>query len=122
MGFQVLLIEDDVEVTNSLVDLLALEGFSARCSQNGVDALHLLSCGDLPQVILVDNMMPLMNGVEFRRAQLNDPRLALIPTYMISGGAVPVDPVLMFSGELRKPMQICELIELVAKHCSSPLK
>lgn len=81
---RILIIEDDLDIADALTDVLTDVGHEVRHAQNGKEALVLLTVGDLPQLILLDLMMPLMNGPEFREAQLRDPRLSKIPVILIS--------------------------------------
>lgn len=84
----ILLVEDDVDLRDSLVDVLEARGFHVRTASNGRAALEALQRDDeLPSVILLDLMMPVMNGWEFRYEQLSDPRLATIPTVIMSAVA-----------------------------------
>jgi CheY-like chemotaxis protein len=80
----VLLIEDDHDLGSVLTEVLEHRGFTVRAARNGAEALEVLREPDLPSVILLDLMMPVMNGWEFRYQQLSDPRLADIPTVIMS--------------------------------------
>jgi CheY-like chemotaxis protein len=83
----VLLIEDDADLRESLAEVLANKGYEVKTAIHGEAALEALREGDLPSVILLDLMMPVMNGWEFRLQQLSDPRLAAIPTVIMSAVA-----------------------------------
>ncbi len=71
-----------------MAELLGLEGFQVSCASNGREGLELLeSSPELPGLILLDLMMPEMDGYEFREAQLRDPRLAGIPVLIMTAGS-----------------------------------
>src|SRR5437879_4549846 len=65
----VLIVEDDADLREMMAQLLLLEGFTAQAVGNGREALEYLRRGDAPQLILLDLMMPVMDGWEFRREQ-----------------------------------------------------
>jgi len=82
----VLLVEDEPAIALSLGDALREEGLAVATAQNGLEALQLLRNGLRPSVILLDLMMPVMDGASFREAQRRDPRLAAIPVVVLSAG------------------------------------
>jgi CheY-like chemotaxis protein len=74
----VLVVEDHADLREMLAVLLETEGFAVETATNGVEALHVLERGR-PGLILLDLMMPVMSGDEFRRRQLADPRYRDVP-------------------------------------------
>src|SRR5438067_1769607 len=80
----VLIIEDDADLRDMMAQLLSLEGFQSVAVSNGREALDYLGQGVLPDVILLDLMMPVMDGWEFRRKQQADRALADIPVVVLS--------------------------------------
>jgi CheY-like chemotaxis protein len=111
----ILIIEDDDGVGMSLAALLRDEGYSVEIATGGRAALARLRRDPLPSLILLDLMMPDMDGVEFRSHQLADARLATIPVVVIS--ARP--DIARQARELRiddyfaKPMNFEELLHVV---------
>jgi CheY-like chemotaxis protein len=82
----ILIVEDDVEIRGELADLLRDEGHSVEESGDGAAALGWLEhTAHLPQLILLDLMMPVMDGWEFRKRQKRDERLSRIPVVIMSG-------------------------------------
>jgi CheY-like chemotaxis protein len=79
-----LLVEDDVDVRAAMQALLRLEGFKLLTAADGAEALDLLRRVESPCLILLDFSMPGINGRDFRRQQMKDPRLAAIPTVLFS--------------------------------------
>ncbi|MFO0581640.1 MAG: response regulator [Anaeromyxobacter sp.] len=84
---RVLLVEDDPDIRESLSEALRYEGYEVELAWHGREALARLARDPLPDVILLDLMMPVMNGWEFREAQLEDAALADIPVVVISAQA-----------------------------------
>ena len=84
---RILIADDDADLRESLRLLLELHGHSVSEARNGREALHELDSTALPCVIVLDLMMPVMDGWQFRKAQLQNPALASIPVLVIS--AVP---------------------------------
>jgi CheY-like chemotaxis protein len=113
----VLIVEDDVDLREMMAQLLAIEGFGAATASNGREALDYLARGDRPGVILLDLMMPVMNGWEFRREQKLKPELADVPVIVLSAldprRADDVDAVAF----LKKPLDFDRLLQLVRQHC-----
>ncbi len=77
---EILIVEDCKDIQLLLARLLQNAGYSVTCASNGFEALELLQAADdTPAVILLDLMMPKMDGYQFRIEQEKDPRLASIP-------------------------------------------
>ena len=84
---RVLLVDDDSSSTEALCELLKLAGHDVVCADNGREALDKLHEGHREGdygVILLDLMMPVMNGYEFREEQLKDPTIASIPIIVVT--------------------------------------
>lgn len=111
----VLVIEDDLSTREVLSLLLRDEGFDVATAGDGLAALERLRHGEHPDLILLDLMMPIMDGWQFRREQLCDPRLADIPVIVCS--AVGRDSQradgLQALAYLGKPVDPSELIAVV---------
>src|SRR6185436_19724926 len=80
----VLVVEDDEGLRDMMAQLLTLEGFQTATVANGQEALAYLHTSSRPEVILLDLMMPVMDGWEFRRHQQADPDLAGVPVIVLS--------------------------------------
>src|SRR5690242_12282079 len=81
----VLVVDDDREIRSALAEVLEDSEYEVLQAANGLEALeHLGRCELPPFLILLDVMMPKMNGWEFRREQLTRPALAAIPVVVIS--------------------------------------
>ena len=111
---EILLIEDDFDLADAIVEVLQTEDYRVSYEPNGRAALDRLAKDQLPDLILLDLMMPKMNGWEFRTAQLSDRRLARIPVIVLSATGErsrPIDAKMV----LRKPVSIEELLSAVGK-------
>ena len=115
----VLLVEDDLGIRETIAELLSEEGYGVTCAANGAEALAVLAHGGAPAVILLDLMMPVMNGWEFRSAIRNDPRLAHIPVIVLSAGlaADQRSSTLEAAAFLPKPIEDGKLLDAVERCC-----
>ena len=117
---KILLVEDDIEIRECLTEFLRDEGYTVDAAENGSAALTRLRSGKtLPSLILLDLMMPVMDGFQFREAQLLDQDLAGIPTAMLSAHGQVHDKVrhLGLADVLRKPIELDDLLRIVGMHC-----
>lgn len=81
----VLIVEDSFDLQMLLDSVLRREGYNVKCAGSGKEALETLSkMADLPNVILLDLMMEDMDGHDFRKAQLQDSRIAKIPVILMT--------------------------------------
>ena len=89
----VLLVEDDIDVREAVADTLDEAGYRVSPARNGQEALDMLRSGAVqPRVILLDLMMPVMDGWQFREEQLRDPALASIPVVALSAHVCATEP------------------------------
>jgi CheY-like chemotaxis protein len=114
-GIGVLVVEDDLDIRLTLTEVLAEAGFRACEAANGEEALRLLHDGARPDVILLDLMMPVMNGWQFRSEQLREPELAAIPVVVCSASrhARRDAEQLQARAFIPKPVDIDRLVEVV---------
>jgi PAS domain S-box-containing protein len=112
---KILIVEDDRDVVDALSELLKTHGYEVESALNGREALDLLHHGKRPGLILLDLMMPVMDGMQFREAQTADRNLADIPVVVMS--AHPKGKEIMRSiraqGYLKKPVEIGAILETV---------
>lgn len=112
----ILVIEDDLEIRNALVDILAAEGYAVQSATNGQEGLDLLRNGTRrPNVIILDLMMPVMDGWIFRNHQLQDPELSKIPVLVITadGNAQAKAKAMNALAGIRKPIDLDLLLEAI---------
>jgi len=115
----ILVVEDDAATRDAVALVLEDEGYSVTGVANGQEALHHLRRTPLPNLIVLDLMMPVMNGWEFRKQQTQDPALKAIPVLVISAdGAVSQTAAALGAKDyLRKPIDLDLLLEAVQRCC-----
>jgi CheY-like chemotaxis protein len=113
----VLIIEDDEAIRETLAELLQMEQFEIMLATNGEDGLNMLRQEKKPDVILLDLMMPIKDGFQFRAEQMNDPGIASIPVIVMSADAQIQQKADRIGGVefLRKPPDLEEVIETVQR-------
>lgn len=120
----ILIVEDDPDVRASLVEVLEDEGYRVETAGDGAEALNYLrgANADLPRLILLDMMMPRMDGFQFRAEQSSDMVLSRIPVAVVTADdqAGRKASALGVNGYLRKPVQLLDLLALVEKLAGLP--
>jgi CheY-like chemotaxis protein len=118
----ILIVDDARDIRLLLRVRLQKVGYTVADAANGQEALeHLAATTDRPCLILLDLMMPVMNGWEFRARQLADPALATIPVVVLSA-APPSDAAteaLHAVAVLKKPPDIAAVLTLAARYCTA---
>lgn len=118
----ILLVEDDIDIRIDLADLLRSEGYEVATVANGQEALDWLRLhANEACLILLDLMMPVMNGWDFRARQLEEPELIGIPVVLLSGAGDVARhaSALKTAGYLIKPLRLDSLLRLVSRLCGS---
>lgn len=116
----ILIVEDDSDLRDMMSQLLTLEGYEPASAANGREALEYLREGHAPELILLDLMMPIMDGWEFRREQERDPDLARVPVVVLSALDEQRAGDLRALAFLKKPLDFDRLLSLVRQYCSKP--
>ena len=115
----VFIVEDDPDTREMLGKFLELEGFHVETAANGRQALDRLSSGLKASVIVLDLMMPIMDGWQFREEQRKIPAVASIPVVTVTadgdarGKAASIQAV----GYIAKPISIDTLLDEVERIC-----
>ncbi len=119
----ILIVDDDPGVLEVLETLLSEEGYPVATAWNGREALSYLARGEAPSLILLDIMMPVMDGYAFRAAQRANPLLSAIPVVVLSAGERSERITAMSpAAYLKKPFDVDALLALVTKYCGEPPK
>ena len=112
----ILIVEDNVSIREEIVELLEEEGYLAKGIENGQEAMkYLKTTNTLPTLILLDLMMPIMNGWQFRIEQEQDLRLSKIPVIVVTadGHAEQKAAKMNATGWLKKPIDIDTLLKTI---------
>ena len=116
----VLVVDDELGVRESLRLYFEQLGVGTICAGNGDDALYILRTAERPPgLIVLDIMMPEMDGWEFRQRQRQDPKLAAIPVVVVTAlnDASAITQRLGAVATLRKPIELEQLSALVERYC-----
>ncbi len=113
----VLVVDDESDIRQAVAEVLSFEGYQVMVAGDGAEALAKARAYR-PRLVLLDLMMPRMNGWEFRRAQKRDPEVSGIPVVVLSAlGAESVDA----EGYVGKPFDVDELVSAVRRYVSPPV-
>jgi CheY-like chemotaxis protein len=119
---RVLLVEDDEFIRQEISEALQDEGYEVQSAGHGKEALTLLEQGLIPSVVLLDLMMPVMNGWEFLKVFKRDGANAEIPVVILSAFA---DRATIIGGDairvLRKPINLSVLFNVLGEQVANKL-
>ena len=117
----VLIVDDDADIRGAVLETLEDEGYLVLSARNGKEALELLrSLPVQPGLILLDMMMPVMDGLGFRAEQLNDPSIAEIPVVVMTADShvAMKAATLQAAAFLKKPVELEELFAVAKQFCT----
>ncbi len=120
----ILVVDDDVDIRETISMILEDEGYQVACAANGREALDYLRTHGKPDLILLDLMMPVMDGAEFCARKRLDPSLSQIPVVIVtaSGQAREHATALNASDLIYKPLALDTLLEKVHACAAPPLR
>jgi CheY-like chemotaxis protein len=113
----VAIIEDDSEFRSMLRELLEEQQYRVVAVSNGAEALETLRGDVLPNVILLDVSMPVMDGFDFLRLRNEDPRLAAVPVVLVTNAKPHERPTIGVNDVVRKPIDIDEILFAIKRYC-----
>jgi PAS domain S-box-containing protein len=120
----VLLVEDDDDIRTCVAELLRTEGYQVLCAANGEEGLkQLAAVAPPPDVIVLDLMMPVLDGLGFSAAQQKRPEWSQIPVVVLSGDGVGDErrrAAIPRASFLKKPVDVNVLLKLVDQLCNRP--
>jgi CheY-like chemotaxis protein len=117
---RVLVVDDDTEIRETIIEVLEEAGYVAVGAADGAEALaQLRDPADRWCVVLLDLMMPNMDGWTFRAEQLQDPVLSPIPVVIVSATSEVEQTAgeLQVAGHVTKPLRLAHLVQIVDKFC-----
>lgn len=122
MTAMILLVDDDEDIRDALSSLLSDEGYRVECVANGREALAFLSESQSPpRLILLDWMMPVMDGQSFLAVQEQTPSIASIPVVVISAAGKGRLSDIRDRLVLPKPLDLRQLLAVVRNACAASL-
>ena len=114
----ILIVEDDTEIRESLQELLELDGYKVFTANNGQEAIDSLQSMPHPCLILLDMMMPVMNGWAFLEHRRSHDLLAIIPVIIVSAATETRLSGLETQGIVKKPIDLDVLLKWIKQYCT----
>jgi CheY-like chemotaxis protein len=113
----ILIIEDDQDILMALSSFLEVEGYAVRTAENGFEAMELLKDGKMPNLILLDMKMPVMNGWQFAIEFLaKHDHLSPIVVMTAAADAKQRAEDISAIGWIAKPFELEELLRVIKKY------
>jgi CheY-like chemotaxis protein len=118
----ILIVEDDHDVAQSVAEVLEASGYGTGIAANGLEALDYLQTHTQTDLILLDMMMPVMDGWQFREEQRKLPAFDSIPVVIVTadGNARGKAEAIQAAGLVSKPVTIDGLLNEVERICGIP--
>lgn len=113
----VMIIEDDDDIRDLMRTMLEAEGYHVVTAVNGADAFQLLSQVPKPCMILLDMMMPVMDGWTFSEEIKKNSKYSSIPLLVVTAFAEQITSKENFYGVVKKPLRFDLLLDLIRHHC-----
>lgn len=113
----IFIIEDEPAICELLTRVLSLEGYDTVVAHNGAQALEMLKTMEPPSLILLDVVMPEMNGTEFLKKIQADHMLVTIPVAIVSAYGAPQDTPKQAKTFIKKPIDIDALLKFIKEWC-----
>jgi CheY-like chemotaxis protein len=119
-GPHILVVEDDEDTREAMVALLQMKGYYAVPAGNGKQALEYLNQAPVPDLIILDLWMPVMDGWQFRAEQTRNPQLAHIPVIVVTALSDRTD---VDANEIIiKPVDVNRLLTTISHYCGRERK
>jgi len=120
--FPVLVVDDDADAREAMKSVLELHGYTVVTAADGSEAIERLRHGLTPCLILLDLMMPGMDGFEFVNEKRQDPRISAIPVVIYSGHNDAKSNAVRLGAEgyFQKPVEVQSLLNLVERYRARP--
>ena len=117
MSRRILIVEDDEGIRDGLAEYLGEVGYSVTTAENGRKALDVLATMESPCLVLLDLMMPVMDGWQFLEALEADEAIASIPVVVVTAAG---DTPNVGRPVLKKPIHVEKLLDTVRRYCGDP--
>ncbi len=111
---KILVVEDDTSIRELLVEIFEIEGYEVHSSSNGLEGIYSLE-KQIPDVILMDIFMPIMDGFAFRKEQMGNPAWNLIPTVAMSAQNQKEEELMTLglTNFISKPLELDHLLATI---------
>jgi CheY-like chemotaxis protein len=117
---KILVVEDDQGIRETLIELLGAEGYLVLSASDGLEALQVLrQANPKPDLILLDIMMPVMDGLNFRVEQLKDSSISGVPVVVMSADQKIIEKKEKIGaiGHIKKPLDLDVFLGALKKYC-----
>jgi CheY-like chemotaxis protein len=112
----ILLVEDDAAIRDAVAECLETEGYRVQAAGDGAEALTWLARGERPALIVLDLVMPVMNGAELLAQVRADPALERVPTLLMTAAIVAgTTPLPAADATLVKPFDLDQLLGAIGR-------
>jgi CheY-like chemotaxis protein len=108
----VLVVDDDEAIRTVMAEVLRVDGHEVLCASDGAEALALMRCGRVPELVVLDLMMPNVTGLQVLEAMGESPRLAAVPVVVLTAFDAR-DDLPAGRPALHKPIEAALLLDLV---------
>ena len=116
----VLVVDDDVDLRETLCDALEMAGHRTVPARHGEEALAILRSGRAVDLLILDLMMPVMTGWQLRERMLADPVLARIPVIVMTAAADLSRTPIVADAVLAKPIALAKILAAIANVAARP--
>ncbi len=118
MTSDILLIDDEPDLRECIAELLEGEGYTVKRTENGKTALEILKSGYKPKVIILDYMMPVMDGKTFCENISKDSQISSIPIILLSAANIPAETIadMKVAVQLEKPIHVDKFLNAVKSY------
>ena len=118
MTKKILIVEDDISIRELLEELLRSEAYDVVTASHGVEALEILRNQQLPHLILMDLMMPVLDGYGLRKELIMNSNWSSIPVVAMSAEANAAEKIRQFEVQafLSKPVDIDTILQTIEKY------
>ena len=113
----ILIVDDDLDIREALQEILEDKGYLACVASNGAQALELLDRAPKPGLVLLDLMMPVMDGYQFLEVFRSKRQFDGIPVVVVTAGIIVAPGV---AGYIKKPFDTEQLLRVINKHFPAP--
>lgn len=118
---RILIVDDDKDIQSSMQMILELHGYAVTCVSNGQEAIEVLTQGPDPSVILLDLMMPVMDGLDFIKTVEARDLTKNIPIIVMTAARNKAHEIEKYT-TLLKPFEVTKLLSLIGESYQKPIQ